>query len=784
MPVRAARSKTGCQACRRRKVRCDEQKPVCGACTRLQLPCFFQPGTGPAVETPRYRVRFVHSPYSPGQNGSVHAGSSKNDQGRHDVAGSRLRTASAPISSLLSGPSDHPDDSVPLPPPQSQPPSQLDAASTKLQRLDGARQQVLPLTPDPATPHSVSPVQSRSVVSLHRQTQHPHSMHGLTYESHSISAPAPIIAEPLAANADSIVQAGHVPTFFDLNMHFDLLEENWMAIDQPSDPSAPDLVAMTYTDTLAVHATPDSSSNPSSAPVSTPTSASASLARTPTPATPQVPVVIDTDDHVLIQHYLNVMSQYTKIRGSGDENIYTQIFSNMALFYAPLYSAIMAWTGLHLGQRQAESQSLPQPQPESARIRQAERRYDRAVSLLHDDQDVAHHFELSLVTIWFCLQFELLAARGIESFCHHLEFTADLVDAHRRHHRAGGAAVTLSSVGARVLVWLGTYDARATWIGGSGRLLHNLELFSYEHDFLAAAFPLATDGTGDGSSQASRSASIAASDGGGGSGRGGAERAGKRSDPPSTSPTSSSPSSPVSLPDSSPYSSSSLQTCLRLTIQFDAVDSRIAQLHQRSVPAPAAIWLALQSDLITAQQRLESRPAVAPILAAMFGSDTSPNTGATVTSNTHTRTVRPPSKITTHQFNDLLLLSACYTGIICFHRVLPAVVARDMAPQLRGLLGPQAAATRVLRIAAWVNRLRAPSPQNIWPRILFLAGIETTDPVYQDWVVRTLLEAEQWGGNMAKTRTLLQHIIRLQTHEGGRIDFLEAMRQTTGLFII
>ncbi|TPX17024.1 uncharacterized protein E0L32_012316 [Thyridium curvatum] len=34
--------KTGCMTCRRRKVRCDEKKPVCANCTRLRIPCAYQ----------------------------------------------------------------------------------------------------------------------------------------------------------------------------------------------------------------------------------------------------------------------------------------------------------------------------------------------------------------------------------------------------------------------------------------------------------------------------------------------------------------------------------------------------------------------------------------------------------------------------------------------------------------------------------------------------------------------------------------------------------------------
>lgn len=38
---RKLRTKSGCLACRARRKKCDEQRPVCGACDRLQLNCFW-----------------------------------------------------------------------------------------------------------------------------------------------------------------------------------------------------------------------------------------------------------------------------------------------------------------------------------------------------------------------------------------------------------------------------------------------------------------------------------------------------------------------------------------------------------------------------------------------------------------------------------------------------------------------------------------------------------------------------------------------------------------------
>ncbi|KAI0022675.1 fungal-specific transcription factor domain-containing protein [Xylariomycetidae sp. FL0641] len=42
-PKRPARSKNGCMTCRRRKVRCNEIRPICGHCSRLNLECRWRP---------------------------------------------------------------------------------------------------------------------------------------------------------------------------------------------------------------------------------------------------------------------------------------------------------------------------------------------------------------------------------------------------------------------------------------------------------------------------------------------------------------------------------------------------------------------------------------------------------------------------------------------------------------------------------------------------------------------------------------------------------------------
>ncbi|KAI1461371.1 fungal-specific transcription factor domain-containing protein [Annulohypoxylon moriforme] len=60
---RPARSKNGCMTCRRRKVRCNEIRPICGHCSRLNLECRWRPsnstllGNNPGSTLPTNRVR-------------------------------------------------------------------------------------------------------------------------------------------------------------------------------------------------------------------------------------------------------------------------------------------------------------------------------------------------------------------------------------------------------------------------------------------------------------------------------------------------------------------------------------------------------------------------------------------------------------------------------------------------------------------------------------------------------------------------------------------------------
>ncbi|KAI1093090.1 hypothetical protein F5B19DRAFT_451999 [Rostrohypoxylon terebratum] len=677
---RPVRSKTGCSSCRRRKVRCDETKPICNACTRLGLTCSYEPARAAnSAETLRYRVRFVSSRYT---------------RAEPEPEPDEVRSSSSQSRALLPGsppqPSQPSRPSQPLQPSQSSPsslppqPSQTVSQETEHNNCEVPQDVVEPSSDEQQS--KLIPDNSTTATMSHPHLpSHPHPHPHPVHPAHSSPLPipaqvltghspqpstSPVIADPNAFALTSQMHVyepqigpGYVPAFFDPNMSFDLMGEDWLSPHTPGDASQ---------DSESIrNDIPESSSY-----------------------TQDATVIIGSDDHRLIQHYLNVMTSYAKIRCSGDDNIYSYIFSNMALFYAPLYDALMAWTALHLGQNRSD--------PEL--IRKAEQRYTHAVTLTHQDQNVAIHFELSIVTIWFALQYELLAAHGIESFCRHLEFAADLVEAHRRHQKAGGEATPLGHIGSRMLVWLGAYDSRASRIGGTGRLLQNLEAFAADYDFIDAAYPNLPTNTED------------------------------------------------------------LKPSLRLSLELDYMESRIVQSHRRSAAGSGAIWSNVQSGLIMIYERFENDPSVAPIIDSL----TNPSRSLT-------------SRITTRRFNCLLLLATFYSVVISFHRLIPAHLATNIPDRL---ISAEVAAANIVRLASWVSRNRSPSPQNIWPRILFLAGIETMDLAYQDWVVKTLTEAEVWGANFQKTRMLLEKVIKLQSAQGIRVDYIDVMKQDTGLFII
>lgn len=90
------------------------------------------------------------------------------------------------------------------------------------------------------------------------------------------------------------------------------------------------------------------------------------------------------------------------------------------------------------------------------------------------------------------------------------------------------------------------------------------------------------------------------------------------------------------------------------------------------------------------------------------------------------------------------------------------------------------ALSRILTIATIVHETEGPSSlsRHSWP--LWIAGIETRDPVYQNWIVERMDELSTYGNNVMRAAKLLKAVIEKQRHDPQRVDFLDWLRQ--GLF--
>lgn len=102
---------------------------------------------------------------------------------------------------------------------------------------------------------------------------------------------------------------------------------------------------------------------------------------------------------------------------------------------------------------------------------------------------------------------------------------------------------------------------------------------------------------------------------------------------------------------------------------------------------------------------------------------------------------------------------------------------RILSPETRTDLEAQDAAHEIIRIAYRLRKAKyLDTPRSLlWPLPLFIAGIETTDEIYQDWILSYMAELQHWGSNIVKTRELLQQIIARQEREGRRVRVRDAM---------
>ncbi|KAH6972488.1 hypothetical protein BKA56DRAFT_557041 [Ilyonectria sp. MPI-CAGE-AT-0026] len=101
------KSRAGCQNCKRRKVKCDEVKPVCGNCIRFSMVCDFSPGSEqhiPAKSPPPETPATKRKPGRPRKNWTEAALEPPENNPFDSSVGSSSESFSAPSPLVTSGP--------------------------------------------------------------------------------------------------------------------------------------------------------------------------------------------------------------------------------------------------------------------------------------------------------------------------------------------------------------------------------------------------------------------------------------------------------------------------------------------------------------------------------------------------------------------------------------------------------------------------------------------------------------------------------------------------------
>jgi hypothetical protein len=105
------------------------------------------------------------------------------------------------------------------------------------------------------------------------------------------------------------------------------------------------------------------------------------------------------------------------------------------------------------------------------------------------------------------------------------------------------------------------------------------------------------------------------------------------------------------------------------------------------------------------------------------------------------------------------------------------LLSRMLHPEIRTDRESQAAASELLKIARQLRQAQyLQTPRSfMWPLPIFIAGIETTDEFYQDWVVSYLKEMSGWGKNLIWVRRLLKGVLKQQGQENRRLQIHQVM---------
>ena len=124
--------------------------------------------------------------------------------------------------------------------------------------------------------------------------------------------------------------------------------------------------------------------------------------------------------------------------------------------------------------------------------------------------------------------------------------------------------------------------------------------------------------------------------------------------------------------------------------------------------------------------------------------------------------------------------------VIALHLSATILLNRILKPNIRTDPESQDAAHEIIRIAYRLRKAKyLDTPRSLlWPLPLFIAGIETTDEIYQDWILSYMAELQHWGGYVKKSRDLLQDICERQQREQKRVRVRDAMNDLNMTIIV
>ena len=144
----------------------------------------------------------------------------------------------------------------------------------------------------------------------------------------------------------------------------------------------------------------------------------------------------------------------------------------------------------------------------------------------------------------------------------------------------------------------------------------------------------------------------------------------------------------------------------------------------------------------------------------------------------------PTSRI--HATDSIDRTSFHWLTVTALYLSATILLSRLLHPNVRTDRDSQEAASELLRIARRLRRTRyLQTPRSfIWPLPIFIAGIETTDELYQDWVIEYLREMSGWGKNMGWVRRVLKGVVERQGREERRIGVRHVMEDLGCVMVV